>query len=162
MAAAHHKLQQSKLRRNTKTGGFKMKKLLISTALIGLIGFAGIQMASAHGYGGYGYCGDFDRGYTSLNDKDKEALEKFEAETASIRKEIVVKRSELNALMRQDNPDAKRVAQLTGELYDLQTGLDNKAESTGVEGFGEGHRGGYGYGMMWGNSWHRSGHMMDW
>ena len=32
-------------------------------------------------------------------------------------KEIVVKRSELDALMRQDNPDEKKVAKLTGDLY---------------------------------------------
>lgn len=129
-----------------------MKKMIMTTALIGLIGFAGIQLASAHSYGGgYGYCGNYNGGYAALNDKDREAIEKFRSETSDIRKEIVVKRSELNALARQDNPDEKKVARLTGELYDLQEAFEKKAGDTGYRGYGMMHDGGY-----------RGGHMMDW
>jgi hypothetical protein len=140
-----------------------MKKVLTVTALICAMTFAGIQTASAHGGRNYSsnndYCGSYgtyDRTYT---EKDTVAIEKFRAETNSARKEIVVKRSELNALMRQDNPDEKKVAKLTGELYDLETELNTKAEKLGV-------RNSYGYehgpGMMQGYGRGRGGHMMGW
>jgi len=139
-----------------------MKKLVTAAALIGAISLAGIQTASAHG--GYDnnnndYCGAYgayDRTYT---ENDTEAIEKFRAETNTVRKGIVVKRSELNALLRNDNPDETKVAKLTGELYDLETELETKAEKTGVRsrytyGHGPGMMGTYGRG--------RGRHMMDW
>lgn len=138
-----------------------MKKLLVTVAMIGLLGFAGIQLASAHGDyaqgGGYGYCGQNYEG--GDNAKDNAAWEEFRTETNDIRRSIVVKRSELRALSNQDNPDAKRVAKLTGEVFDLQNDLDKKAAAKGITG-----RSNYGHGpgMMWGNG-NRSGrHMMDW
>ncbi len=137
-----------------------MKKLLIAVAMIGLLGFAGIQIASAHGGyaqgGGYGNCGQYDDGD---NTKGNEAWEEFRAETNGIRKSIIVKRSELRALLNQDNPDEKRVAQLTGEVFDLETELNKKAADKGITG-----RPSYGHGpeMMRGKG-HRNGrHMMDW
>jgi hypothetical protein len=137
-----------------------MKKLIIAVAVVGLLGFAGIQIASAHGGyaqdGGYGYCGEY---YDGDNSNDNATLEKFRSETNDIRKGIVVKRSELRALLQQDNPDEKRVAQLTGEIFDLETELNEKAADKGVTG-----RSNYGHGsgMMWGYG-HRNGrHMMDW
>jgi len=139
-----------------------MKKELTIAALIGAISLAGIQTVSAHG-GNYSnnndYCGTYgtyDRTYT---EKDTGAIEKFRAETNSARKEIVVKRSELNALLRNDNPDEKKVAKLTGDLYDLETELEAKAEETGV-------RNRYAYdhgpGMMRGYGGGRGRHMMGW
>lgn len=142
-----------------------MKKLVTTVAILSVLTFAGIQMVSAHGgyyggnsYGG-GYCGNYDADEKGLAEKDQAALEKFKNDTSAIRKEIVVKRSELNALMRQDNPDETKVAKLTGELYDLETALDAKAEETGVRsGYGYGH----GPGMMgtYGGGYGR--HMMGW
>ena len=53
--------------------------------------------------------------------------------------------------MISDNPDAQRVSQLTGELFDLQEKLRTKAEESGLEntnfrgkGFGGGPGAGYG------------------
>jgi Spy/CpxP family protein refolding chaperone len=138
----------------------KMKKLA-AIAIISVIGFAGIQAASAHsGYSNNNdYCGSYgtyDKAYT---EKDAEAFDKFHAETKSARKEIVVKRSELNALLRQDNPDERKVAKLSGELYDLETELYAKAEKTGIRGrdaydHGPGMMGTYGRGY--------GRHMMGW
>lgn len=138
-----------------------MKKLIIAVAVAGLLGFAGIQIASAHGGyvrdGGYGYCGEY---YDGDNRKDNATLEKFRSETNDIRKSIVVKKSELRALLRQDNPDEKRVAQLSGEVFDLETELNEKATDKGITG-----RSNYGHGtsMMRDNGHHWNGrHMMDW
>lgn len=57
-----------------------------------------------------------------------------------MRKEIVVKRNELVALMSQDNPDEKKVAKLTGDLFGLQSTMAEK----GAEAFAG--RPGYKYG----------------
>jgi hypothetical protein len=139
-----------------------MKKLITATAIISIISLAGIQTASAHG-GNYrnnsDYCGYYGTDERTFTEKDVEAIKKFRVETNSTRKEIVVKRSELNALLRNDNPDEQKVAKLTGDLYDLETELEAKAEKTGVRNryfydHGPGMMGTYGRG--------RGGHMMGW
>jgi hypothetical protein len=82
-----------------------MKKLVTAVAIISVISLAGIQIASAHGgnySNNYDYCGSSSTDDRTINEKDAEAIEKFRAETNSVRKEIVVKRSELNALLRND------------------------------------------------------------
>jgi hypothetical protein len=138
-----------------------MKKLLMAVAVAGLLGFTGIQMASAHGgYGpgaGYGYCRPDLAGD---NSPDKATAEKFNTATQAIRRSIIVKRSELRALLNQTNPDEKRVAELTGEVFDLEVDLNEKAAEAGFTG-----RSPYahGPGMMRGNGSRNSGrHMMDW
>ena len=138
-----------------------MKKLLIAVSVVGLLGFAGLQIASGHG--GYGHGGGYEyygQDNESGTTKDNSVVEKFNTETNDIRRSIIVKRSELRALLNQDNPDEKRVAQLTGEVFDLETDLDKKAADAGITG-----RSNYGHGpdMMRGNGYRNSGrHMMDW
>ena len=143
-----------------------MKTLLIATVMIATISFAGIQTVSAHGgnfRGGNGYCDDYAGGNTHLYDRthmydrNTEDYEKFRKETADIRKDIAVKRSELRALNRQDNPDEKRVAQLTGELFDLEEKLSEKAAKTGID-----TRSNHGPSMMRDGVRGRGRHMMDW
>jgi zinc resistance-associated protein len=137
-----------------------MKKYVAAAALIGAIGLSTIAMA--HGRGNYGYgpgpgFGDCDGGRycnnLALSEKDSEKASAFFAETKEIRKEIVVKRSELEALMQQDNPDEKKVAKLTGDLFDLQTMMEEKAEKT----FEGTSRSGYGPGPGFGNCGRRGG-----
>jgi Spy/CpxP family protein refolding chaperone len=139
-----------------------MKKIMTAAALLVAISLAGIQTVSAHG-GNYrnnsDYCGSFSTDDQKITNTDSEAIEKFRTETNSTRKEIVVKRSELNALLRNDNPDEKKVAKLTGDLYDLESELNTKAKETGIRGryaydHGPGMMGTYGRG--------RGGHMMGW
>jgi zinc resistance-associated protein len=147
-------------------GGLTMKKILITTALAGVIGLAGLQTATAgpgYGYGG-GYCRDFgiDRPYD--DGIGSKALEKFREETTALRKELAVKRGEYRALMQQDNPDEKRAAALSGELFDLRNELRQKAAERGLSGsFG---CGGYGRHMMADDRWegrgrHRGNHMWN-
>ena len=140
-----------------------MKKLITAAAILSVIGFASIQAASAHGSfynkGDYGYCGSFTSDDSTYTEEDAAAIEKFRTETSTIRREIVVKRSELNALLRNDNPDEKRVAELNGDLYDLETELDAKAEK--VDALNH-HAYGYGPGMMRGYGRGPGGHMMGW
>ena len=150
-----------------------MKKTITAAAIITALTFAGIQAASAYGNRYYdddgygrGYCGNYYNDSRANTTEDQAALEKFWQDTTDVRKEIVVKRSELNALMRQDNPDETKVAKLTGELYDLETNLDSKAEAAGIDnnyngGYGPGMMRGYGP-MMRGYGWGPGGHMMGW
>jgi Spy/CpxP family protein refolding chaperone len=123
-----------------------MKKYLAAAALVGVIGFAGMSIADARGYGygpggGSGNCdgGRYCNSY-SYDEKDKAKAETFFEETKELRKEIVVKRSTLDAIMLQDNPDEKKVAKLTGDLYDLQSQMDDKAGKAfeGKAGYGPG------------------------
>ena len=139
-----------------------MKKLVTAAAIISVISLAGIQTVSAHGgnySNNYDYCGSYSTDDRTFTEKDAEAIKTFRTETNSVRKDIVVKRSELNALLRNDNPDERKVAALTGELYDLETEFEEKAEKTGVRNrysynHGPGMMGTYGRG--------RGGHMMGW
>ncbi len=133
-----------------------MKKYLAIAALVGAIGLSGISMADARGYygagpgncGGSRYCDNW-----KTTEKDSEKASAFFEETKETRKAIVVKRSELDALMLQDNPDENKVAKLTGELFDLQNNLEEKAEKT----FGGNARYGYGPGPGYGNCGRRGG-----
>ena len=123
-----------------------MKKYLAAAALIGVIGFTGMSIANARGYGngpgaGYGDCNNREYcGNWSYSEEDKEKAAAFFKETRELRKEIVVKRSELDALLLQDNPDEKKVAKLTGDVFDLQTQMDEKADNA-FEGKGKFGRG---------------------
>ena len=122
-----------------------MKKYLAAAALIGAIGFAGATMATADSNNGYGYGNCGGPRYCdnwSYGDKDDAKANTFFEETKELRKEIIVKRSELDALMRQDNPDEKKVAKLTGELFDLQNTMEEKADKA----FEDRPRYGYGQG----------------
>ena len=137
-----------------------MKKVLTAAAILSVLSFAGIPAVSAHGgyNNNYGYCGSYGAENKAYTEKDVEALEKFRTETSAIRKEIVVKRSELNALLRNDNPDEKKVAKLTGDLYDLEAEFEAKAEETGA-------RSRYSYNdphHMRGYGWGSGHHMMGW
>ncbi|MBU0675450.1 MAG: periplasmic heavy metal sensor [Proteobacteria bacterium] len=136
-----------------------LNKTVVSTALISMIGLTCVPFASANdtfgpnGGTGYGYCGNSGYQGRNLSDKDAKAYKQYRDETSPIRKDLLVKNSELGAINRQNNPDAKRVATLTGEIYDLQESLDKKAEEAGfTRGSGDRlgmHNGwGYGHGMM--------------
>jgi len=114
-----------------------MKKFLVTGALVGVLSFAGFSMVGAHGnYGhgpgkGYGNCDGYATcNNWSNNEQDKQKADTFFEETKETRKQLVVKRSERRALMSQDNPDEKKVARLTGEVYDLQNLLAEKAKET--------------------------------
>jgi len=136
-----------------------MKRFWVAAALVGVISLVGFSMVSAHGrYGhgpgnGYGncddsgYCNSWSYNDWSYNEQDKEKIATFLEETKETRKQIAVKRSERRAMMSQDNPDEKRVATLTGEIFDLKNLLDEKAKETFGVNPRLGHmRGGGGFG----------------
>ncbi|MFH2122683.1 MAG: periplasmic heavy metal sensor [Pseudomonadota bacterium] len=128
-----------------------MKKSLVVAALVVSMGFIGLQQASAYqgmGRGIGGGCLKGGAGYSQLDPASKAKVDKFFADTQDLRKQMVVKHAEERAIMRSDNPDPARVAKLAGEIFDLKTTLQAKAEAAGVQGFiGCGACQGPGWGM---------------
>ncbi len=135
-----------------------MKKALIVTAVVAGIGILGLQQASANwGQGGFGpgFCGGPESGYTQggpgfsqLSAEDQAKADNFLEETQGLRKEILMKQSERLALMQSDNPDPDRAAKLAGDIFDLRTTIQDKAEGAGVTRNNDNFSGGPGRGYM--------------
>ncbi len=115
-------------------------KWIVTLAAVLTLGIAAANSVSARGYGpgngnwtGSG-CnnGPCVNAAGPVDEKTLEARENFYNETLAQRKEILTKRAELQALMSQDNPDAKEIGVLTGELFDLQNALRDKAKEAGI------------------------------
>jgi hypothetical protein len=133
-----------------------MKKKIAVIAL--LLSVALATIASARGGMGYGmgYYHPQMMGYAYQQpDAETQAkLNTFYNETQEIRKQILVKQSERQALLQGANPDPAMAAKISGELFDLMTTMQNKAKAAGLEnyvggpGFGRGMMGGRG--MMYG------------
>ena len=139
-------------------------KWIVTLAAVATLGLAAVHDADARGAGGngpgWGCGGNCVTAGGQVDEKTVAARDKFFKETKELRKELVSKRAELGALMHQDNPDAKVVGQLSGELFDLQSTLSEKAEAAGINeggppcgGFGgvagPGMMRGSGFGGMW-------------
>ncbi|HBI14471.1 MAG TPA: hypothetical protein DDY20_02970 [Desulfobulbaceae bacterium] len=117
------------------------KQIILGAVLVGALVLAGMQAADARpwrGGPGWGTASD-DYGPGScyqarqLDDKTIAARDKFLSETVALRKEMAIKRAEQEALMNSENPDAKRIAQLTGEIFDLREQLHAKAAESGLD-----------------------------
>jgi len=89
-------------------------------------------------------------------DRDNKEEAAFLEETKDIRRSIIVKQSELDALMRQDNPDEQEVGELTGEIYDLNSIMTAKADKV----FGDNPE--YEYGRGRGYGYCRGGGRRSW
>lgn len=123
-----------------------MKKLAITTALIVGIGFAGMQQASARGWGGPGggYGGDcgcygIEQNRT-LDEATRSKLNAFREDTTELRKQMAMKRAEKRALMASENPNPTEVAKVEGDLFDLRDQMRSKAIEAGVPAMGGGSR----------------------
>lgn len=123
------------------------RKLILGVVLVSAIAVTGLQSATAGPWGG-SPCGECD-GYgfqrqELLDDKSIAAREAFLAETTELRKEMATKKAEKRAIMLNDNPDAQRVAKLTGEIFDIREKLQSMAKEKGIEKNYYGRGSGYG------------------
>jgi zinc resistance-associated protein len=117
------------------------KKIILAVVLVSAIGVAGLQSATAGPWGGGphkwggpacdGNCGIY--GYQRSQQFDEKSHAAFLTETVELRKSLAVKKAEKRALMLNDNPDPKKVAELTGEIFDLREQLQAKAQDKGIE-----------------------------
>lgn len=115
----------------------KMKKIIAVTALVSIIGLTGLYQASAYmGMRGEGCCNGPYSGMAAVTAQMDEATKaKFNAffkDTQQLRKEIVMKSAEKRAHMRSEEPDAEKVGELAGELFDLRIAMHAKAEAAGL------------------------------
>ncbi len=118
------------------------KKIILGVVLVGTIALTGLQAAGAdpagQGPAGPGaQHGQFHmQNCKSLNPAAIEARNKFLDATTSIRRKMVVKRSERRAMMASSIPNAKQVGKLSGELFDLREQLRAKARESGLGALG--------------------------
>ena len=133
-----------------------MKKKIAAAALVltlATVGIAGI--ASARGGMGGGPCmancppmqGQM---YQQLDKATQDKLDAFQRDTKALRKQIVMKHAEMRALMQSETPNSAAVSKLSGELFDLQAAMQDKAKAAGVDEYigGPGMGMGMGCGMM--------------
>ena len=113
-----------------------MKKTIMVTALVSIIGLTGLYQASAYmGMRGDSGCNGSPLGMAATAQMDEATKAKFDVffkDTLELRKEIVVKRAEKKALMHAEEPDAKKVGKIAGELFDLRNSMRTKAEAAGL------------------------------
>ena len=134
----------------------KMRKTAVIIGLVTVLGFAVLQQASARGWGGGsggGYnCPNYQMNYQQIDEATQAKIDAFRLETTELRKQMVMKMAEKQALMANQNPDPKAIAKVEGELFDLRTEMQNKAREAGVPAMG-GKRGNFG-GMGMGAGYH--------
>jgi zinc resistance-associated protein len=135
-----------------------MKKSIIAVAMVVAVGL-GFSAISAFAWNCGGPGGCYGRGYgktgaaVEYNEAD---YQKFMEQTADVRKSIVGDRAELNALMAGENPDPKRVRELTESMVTSQEKLAEMARAANIDapiarGFGPGNCAGAGRGCNEGN-----------
>jgi zinc resistance-associated protein len=128
-------------------GDETMKKTIVATALVLIVGLTGLYQAAAYmSMGGEGGCRGHHTGMAGTAQMDEATKAKYKAflkDTQELRKKIAVKRAEKRALMRSENPDVEKVGEVTGELFDLRTSMSEKAEAAGLSDY-IGMRGGWG------------------
>ncbi len=91
---------------------------------------------------GQAMTGTMGQRYQAMNAETREKYDAFFAATTELRKEMMVKRAEKQAVMRSTNPDPDQAAQLTRELLELRGQMMARAEEAGVSiGPGAGHGG---------------------
>jgi zinc resistance-associated protein len=128
---------------------FSMKTKVIAaiaaTALI--VGFSAMN-ASAWGWGnngGHHMMGTGMMQGAGINNADRQ---KFMVETKDVRIQIAADRAELNALMAGQNPDSKRVRELSESIAANQITLQEKSQAYGGGNGGMKGRRMMGHGMM--------------
>lgn len=133
-----------------------MKMKIAAIALALSLASAGIASArGGMGYGmGYHHAQMPGYAYQPPDAATQAKLTTFYNENQDLRKQIMMKQAERQALVQATNPNPAAVSKVSGELFDLMTTMQEKAKGAGLEtyvgrGSGRGMMGG-GRGMMYG------------
>ena len=110
----------------------KTKKTLMVMALAAMVGFMGLQQASAHDTN---RDGNGHRHFQKMDDATKAKIAKFYADTKDLRKQMVMKRAEESALIRNQAPNIEAVKKAAGELFDLRMAMKEKAKAADLFSF---------------------------
>ncbi len=132
-----------------------MKKIIVSSVLVlGLVA-AGVASANWHrGNNGGGYGGNYNnctmQGVSQqFSAEDQKKFIAFQKENVELRRQLTLKKAEQRAMLNSDNPDSAAVSKLSGEIFDIQNSLKEKATAAGIDTSFKGGRGG---GKMMGNN----------
>ena len=129
-----------------------MKKKIAAIVITLTLATAGIALA--RGGGGYGMGCQYGpmqgQTYQQLDKATQDKLDAFFADSQELRKKIIMKQAEGQALMQSDNPNAAALSKVSGELFDLRTAMHEKARAAGVDSYLGGPGMGMGMGMMGG------------
>ncbi|MEW6221590.1 MAG: periplasmic heavy metal sensor [Thermodesulfobacteriota bacterium] len=125
-----------------------MKRTAFVLAVVVSLATIGLGLADARGpgrgVGGVGGCGGpcvsgaGPGGYAAPDAASQEVRAAFLAETVELRRTLAVKRAELAALMAGDSPDPARAGGLQGEVFDLESQLQQAATDAGLPAWGGG------------------------
>lgn len=88
--------------------------------------------------------------YQQVDKATQDKLDAFFKETQDLRKQIIMKQAEGQALMQSDNPNSAALSKVSGELFDLRTAIQEKAKAAGLDNSIGGPGMGMGMGMMGG------------
>ena len=137
-----------------------MKKKIAALVLVASLATAGI--ASARGGMGMGMgCPQMPpQAYQQLDEATRGKIEAFQRDTQDLRKQIVMKHAEMRALMNNQNADPAAASKLSGELFDLQAKIQDKAKAAGLDQFAGGCGMGMGMGGCMGKGPHGGRGMM--
>ncbi len=141
----------------------KTKQTILTLALAAMLvaGFSGLALARGGGMHQRG----MHEAYSQLSPEKKAAFEKLQKEhfarMTPLREQMFVKRAELSALERAQQPDVKAVSATAKELAEMQTKMFTEAQAFHDKVEKEtGLRMGPGMGMMGGGMGHGMGHGM--
>jgi zinc resistance-associated protein len=114
-----------------------MKKNIAAIALV--LTLATVSLASARN----GMGGGYGMGYNcpqmqgqmnqQLDQATQDKLDAFFRANQELHKQMMMKQSERQAMMQSANPDPAAVAKISGELFDLQANLQDKAKAAGLD-----------------------------
>ncbi len=116
-----------------------MKKKIAAIALA--LTLATVGMASARGGMGGGNGAGYHHPqmqaqmYQQADKATRDKLDAFFRDTQGVRKQIIMKQAERQALLQSTNPDPAAAAKISGELFDLQATMQDKARAAGIDTF---------------------------
>ena len=70
--------------------------------------------------------------YQQLDEATQGKIDAFQRDTQGLRKQIIMKHAEMRALMNNQNSDPAAASKLSGELFDLQAAMQEKAKAAGI------------------------------
>lgn len=123
--------------------------LALAMLATGVIGFSGVAEARGGRHNGYGP----GYNYNNLTPEQQEKARKLHDEhynsVAPIRQQMIVKQAELDALLINEKPDAKKVeslsrdlGELRGKMMNQRLALRDRLEKEGLPGYGMGYHNG--------------------
>jgi zinc resistance-associated protein len=126
-----------------------MRKMVVALAVLVALGLVASPVLACWGDGYWGGPMGGPGGGYYPNANPGGSYKSFLNDTTKLRQDLAAKQGEYSALMARPNPDPKRAAKLSQEIFGIQDQLRAKAQNYDSSGWGRGPRGNY-HGMHMG------------